>query len=42
MCVLNNRKFIGTELSKEYCDIAIQRIKTAQGEHSIQKLFTDE
>lgn len=26
MCILNNRNYIGFELSKEYCDIAEQRI----------------
>ena len=32
MCLINNRDFIGSEISKEYCKIAEQRIKeqTAQ------------
>lgn len=27
MCLKNNRDFIGSEISKEYCQIAEQRIK---------------
>ncbi|RUS01098.1 hypothetical protein EFW58_01129 [Bacillus velezensis] len=27
MAALNNRKYIGTEISKEYCDIANERLK---------------
>ena len=27
MAILNNRKFIGSEISKEYCDEANKRIK---------------
>ena len=27
MCILNNRKYIGFEISKEYCDIAEKRIQ---------------
>jgi DNA modification methylase len=26
MAILNNRNFIGSEISKEYCDIANERI----------------
>jgi len=29
MALKNNRKYIGSEISKEYCDIAEQRIKTS-------------
>jgi DNA modification methylase len=35
-CVLNNRKFIGIELDKRYCDIANDRIKCFS-----QNLFTE-
>jgi site-specific DNA-methyltransferase (adenine-specific) len=34
-CVLNNRKFIGIDLDKRYCDIANDRI-----EYFSQNLFT--
>jgi len=27
MAILNNRKFIGSEVSKKYCDIAEKRIE---------------
>lgn len=30
MCVLNNRNFIGCEISEEYCEIANQRIEEAK------------
>jgi len=36
MAILNKRKYIGSEISKEYCDIAIQRIKNHVSQ---QKLF---
>ena len=32
MCLVNNRKYIGTEISKQYFDIATERIKTAQAQ----------
>jgi len=35
MAILNNRNWIGSEMSSEYCDIAEKRIKETQ-----QKLFT--
>ena len=34
MAILNNRKFIGSEISKEYCDVANKRIKPL-----LQQLF---
>jgi len=37
MAILNNRNYIGSEMSSEYCDIAEKRIKETQ-----QKLFTGE
>ena len=37
MAILNNRNWIGSEMSSEYCDIAEKRIKETQ-----QKLFTGE
>lgn len=33
MCVLNNRNFIGSEISKEYCEIAKERIEKAEIEY---------
>lgn len=32
MAILNQRNFIGFEISAEYCEIAIQRIHAAQNE----------
>jgi site-specific DNA-methyltransferase (adenine-specific) len=29
-CVQTGRKFIGIEISKEYCDIAVKRIRDAE------------
>jgi DNA modification methylase len=34
MAILNNRNWIGSEMSSEYCDIAEKRIKETQ-----QRLF---
>jgi len=31
MAILNNRKYIGSEISKEYCDVADSRIKLLRG-----------
>ena len=31
MAMLNNRKYIGSEISKEYCEIAEQRLKMCCG-----------
>jgi site-specific DNA-methyltransferase (adenine-specific) len=31
MAILNNRKYIGSEISKEYCEIAEQRLKMCGG-----------
>lgn len=31
MCILNNRNWIGSEISKEYCEIAEQRLKMCCG-----------
>ena len=30
MCILNNRKYIGSELNKDYCDIIQRRLKKCQ------------
>ena len=37
MAMLNNRNFIGSEISKEYCEIAEKRIKEISVE-DIQKI----
>ena len=31
MAVLNNRNYVGSEISKEYCDVAYQRLVSIQG-----------
>lgn len=38
MAYLNNRHFIGCEISKEYCNIAVKRIQNAGGEVILQRL----
>lgn len=38
MALLNNRHFIGCEISKEYCDIAVKRIQDAGGNVIQQRL----
>jgi site-specific DNA-methyltransferase (adenine-specific) len=38
-CVKNNRNFIGFELSKEYCEIAEERVRDALSKH--QKKYTE-
>jgi DNA modification methylase len=38
-CVELERNFIGFEISKEYCDIANQRIKKAQSQDKLKKWF---
>ena len=37
MALLNNRKYIGFEISKEYCDIAEERIQKALAEKAVDK-----
>ena len=37
MCILNNRNWIGSELSSEYCDMIEQRIKKAWEEKRKEK-----
>lgn len=29
MALLNNRNFVGSEISKEYCDLAVSRLQSA-------------
>ena len=31
MAILNNRNYVGSEISKEYCDVAYQRLVSIQG-----------
>jgi DNA modification methylase len=38
MALLNNRHFIGCEISKEYCDIAVKRIQDAGGKVIQQRI----
>jgi DNA modification methylase len=38
MCILNNRNWIGSEISSEYCEIIEERIKKAINEKK-QQLF---
>jgi len=33
MCLLNNRNYIGSEISEEYCKIAVERIQKAGALH---------
>ena len=42
MALLNNRHFIGCEISKEYCDIAVKRIQEAGGNVIQQRLSTEQ
>jgi DNA modification methylase len=37
MCILNNRNWVGSEISKEYCDIIDERIKKAWEEKRKEK-----
>ena len=39
MALLNNRHFIGCEISKEYCDIAVKRIEEAGGNVTQQRIY---
>lgn len=38
MCLLNNRNYIGFELSKEYCDIAKERLKNINSKNPMQSV----
>ena len=37
MCIINERNFIGSEISKEYCDIANNRINQTIKEIKLKK-----
>ena len=37
--ILNYRHFIGCEISKEYCDIAVKRIEDAGGNVIQQRIY---
>ena len=38
MSILNRRNFIGSEVSQNYCDLAVERIKQSQTMKDLQEL----